>query len=473
MKKNVPSRQTDSEPRVGLDEIVRDGAQKMLQAALETEIEAFLEQHSGIVDEEGRRQIVRNGHLPERELLTGAGTLSLEQPRARDRRELAADEKIRFSSSILPPYLRRCKNLDELIPWLYLRGISSGDFSRALEALVGPEAKNLSANVVTRLTETWKTEYETWSRRDLSEKTYVYFWADGVYFNVRLDEERQCILVLMGATSDGRKELIGILDGYRESEQNWRELLLDLKARGLQGAPKVAVGDGALGFWAALRKVFSNDARATMLGAQNGQRAEQAPTIGTGQSQGEHPRHLDGRDARRRRKSLRPLHRKVQGEVPRRCRLPGERPRRAPGLLRLPRGALDPPTDDKPDRIHVRHRASPSPTYEGKWNTCSVSRDGLQARTCRGEKLATIELPASALEDSRGLQLCRWNHAREGRRLILRPQHSTVSPTEAAVMSLVLVIQVYDSCARSAPSCHRRTVRWPRQVRSVSLRGNA
>jgi putative transposase len=256
LKKKVPSQRMDSEPCVTLDEIVRDGAQKMLQAALESEIDAFLEQQSGAVDEEGRRQVVRNGYLPEREILTGAGTLSVEQPRARDRREVAAKEKIRFTSSILPPYLRRSKSLDELIPWLYLRGISSGDFTGALEALVGPEAKNLSANVVTRLTDSWKTECATWNRRDLSDRAYVYLWADGIYFNVRLEEERQCILVLMGATSDGRKELIGILDGYRESEQSWRELLLGLKARGLKNAPKIAVGDGALGFWAALRKVF-------------------------------------------------------------------------------------------------------------------------------------------------------------------------------------------------------------------------
>ena len=173
-----------------------------------------------------------------------------------DRRDVEDEEKIRFKSAILLPYLRRSKNIDDLIPWLYLRGVSSGDFSEALQALVGPQAKGLSANVVTRLLESWKEEYATWNRRDLSDKEYVYLWADGIHFNIRLEEDRQCILVLMGATKDGRKELVAILDGFRESEQSWRELLADAKSRGLKKAPKVAVGDGALGFWKALRKVY-------------------------------------------------------------------------------------------------------------------------------------------------------------------------------------------------------------------------
>ena len=224
-----------------LDGIVREGAEKMLACMLDKEIGEFLERHGGIVDSEGRREIVRNGYLPEREVLTGAGALRVKQPRIADRREVSADDKVRFSSSILPPYLRRSKNIDDLIPWLYLRGVSTGGFSDALQALVGPEAKGLSANVVTRLLEGWKSEYELWNRRDLSSKEYVYFWADGIHFNIRLEEDRQCILVLMGATKDGRKELIGILDGFRESEQSWRELLCDLKARGLKKAPKVTV----------------------------------------------------------------------------------------------------------------------------------------------------------------------------------------------------------------------------------------
>jgi len=246
------------EARSTLDEIVREGARKMLQSAIESEVDELLVQHAGRRDENGKRLIVRNGYLPSRKLLTGAGPLEVKQPRVRDNSP-PSEDRLRFSPSVLPPYLRRSKSVDELIPWLYLKGISSGDFSEALAALVGPEARALSANVIVRLKEKWSQEYEQWSRRDLSEKHYVYFWADGIHVNVRLEDEanrRQCLLVLMGATSNGKKELIAVVDGYRESEQSWAELLLDLKQRGLAQAPLLAVGDGALGFWAALRKVF-------------------------------------------------------------------------------------------------------------------------------------------------------------------------------------------------------------------------
>lgn len=244
--------------RSPLDELVRAGAQKMLQKAIEDEVQQFLSEQAERVDEQGRRLVVGNGHLPPRELLTGAGPLEVRQPRVRDNTP-DPDRRVRFSSSILPPYLRRSKSIDELIPWLYLKGISTGDFSEALQALLGKDAKGLSANVIVRLKEQWCHEYDEWSRRDLSDKQYVYVWADGIHANVRLEtpeNRRQCLLVLMGATADGHKELIAVLDGYRESEQSWYELLIDLKQRGLKFAPKLATGDGALGFWAALRKVF-------------------------------------------------------------------------------------------------------------------------------------------------------------------------------------------------------------------------
>ena len=230
----------------------------MLQAAIETEVSEFLSLHEQRRDEQGRRLVVRNGHLPAREILTGAGPLEVRQPRVRDRSP-RKEQRVQFSPSVLPPYLRRSRSLDELIPWLYLKGVSTGDFSDALRALLGDNAPGLSANCVVRLKEHWSAEYEQWSRRDLSQTQYVYLWADGIYVNVRLESEensRQCLLVLMGATAEGQKELIAVRDGYRESEQSWSELLLDLKSRGLTLAPKLAVGDGALGFWAALRKVF-------------------------------------------------------------------------------------------------------------------------------------------------------------------------------------------------------------------------
>lgn len=241
-----------------LDALVREGARKMLQAALEGEVEAFLAQHAARVDDQGHRQVVRNGHLPAREIITGAGPLEVSQPRVRDKTPSIL-ERVKFSSSILPPYLRKSKTIEELIPWLYLKGISTGDFSEALQSLVGPEASGFSANVVVRLKEQWSQEYDVWSKRDLSSTHYVYVWADGIYANVRLEDEansRQCLLVLMGATAEGEKELIAVVDGFRESKQSWMELLLDLKQRGLTSEPKLAIGDGALGFWAALREVF-------------------------------------------------------------------------------------------------------------------------------------------------------------------------------------------------------------------------
>ena len=230
----------------------------MLQEAINAEVEAFIDEHRQRCDEQGRRLVIKNGSLPAREILTGAGPIKVQQGRVRDNTS-DPEARVAFTPSLLPAYLRRTATIEELIPWLYLKGISTGDFGEALAALVGAPAKGLSANVIVRLKEQWSAEYDTWCQRDLSAKHYVYVWADGIHVKVRLADDankKQCILVLMGATADGQKELIAVLDGYRESEQSWSELLLSLKQRGLARAPKIAVGDGALGFWAALRKVF-------------------------------------------------------------------------------------------------------------------------------------------------------------------------------------------------------------------------
>jgi len=241
-----------------LDELVREGARQLLQRALELEVAEVLSEFDRLRDDTGHRRVVRNGHLPARSVLSGAGPLEVQQPRIRDRAGKDAVDRIRFSSAILPAYLRRSPAVDALIPWLYLKGVSAADMSEALQALAGPQAANLSASVVLKLKEEWTRELAAFKRRDLSTQEYVYLWADGIYFTIRLDsDDRQCILVLIGATRDGRKELVAVQDGYRESEQSWSELLLDLKARGLTIAPKLAVGDGALGFWAALRQVYS------------------------------------------------------------------------------------------------------------------------------------------------------------------------------------------------------------------------
>jgi len=237
-----------------MTEILRAGAQKMLTEMIHHEVEEWLSQRAHLQDEHGHRQVVRNGFLPKREITTGVGLVEIQQPRVRDRRP--SDQAEPFNSKILPPYLRKTKSIEELIPWLYLKGVSTGDFSEALKALVGPDCPGLSATTVTRLKGVWEQEFQEWNKRSLEGKQYVYVWADGVHFNIRLEEDRQCILVLMGATPDGKKELIAVVDGYRESEQSWKGLLLDVKARGLKVAPKLAIGDGALGFWKAIKQIY-------------------------------------------------------------------------------------------------------------------------------------------------------------------------------------------------------------------------
>jgi transposase-like protein len=234
-----------------LTTVLRQGAQELLVQAIETEVSEFLASHRELKDADGKQRVVRNGYLPERSIQTGIGDVAVKAPRVRDR----AGE-IKFSSSILPPYLRRTRSLEELLPWLFLKGLSTSDFSSALTALLGKDAPGLSANTISRLKEVWKGEHEQWSKRNLSGKEYVYIWADGIYFGVRLEDARQCILVLIGATAEGKKEVLGITDGYRESAESWKELLLDLKARGLTIDPKLAIGDGSLGFWKALPQVF-------------------------------------------------------------------------------------------------------------------------------------------------------------------------------------------------------------------------
>src|SRR4051812_20505240 len=228
----------------------------MLMQAVEAEVEAFLAAHAELTDGQGRRRLVRNGHAPERQIQTGIGPLEVRRPKVRDR-SVAGDEPIRFTSAILPAYLRRTSNIEELLPWLYLKGVSTGQFAEALAALLGPEAPGLSATTVRRLTESWQEEHEHWQKRDLSARRYVYLWADGVYFTPRLEHERQCLLVLIGADATGRKELLAIEDGWRESAQSWREVLLRLRdENGLVLEPELATGDGALGFWQALHQVW-------------------------------------------------------------------------------------------------------------------------------------------------------------------------------------------------------------------------
>ena len=251
----VPFRQVDSvdDP---LTEIAREGARRMLAVVMGVEADAFVAQHSGVALPDGRQRVVRHGHGPMRRIQTGVGPLEVQRPKVRDRADVPEAEKIRFTSVILPRWARRSKSLDALLPVLYLRGISTGDFQEALAGLLGKDAPNLSPSVIGRLTAAWEGEYDAWRRRDLSARRYVYIWADGVYLQARMEPIAECMLVVIGATPEGKKELVGFQVGTRESAQSWRELLVDLKARGLAVAPELAVGDGALGFWKALEEVF-------------------------------------------------------------------------------------------------------------------------------------------------------------------------------------------------------------------------
>ena len=244
-----------------LEQIAREGARRLLQQALEKEVEEYLKLHQSFRNEEDRQAVVRNGYMPERELITGMGPISIRQPRVDDRQIRKNDEAERFSSNILPRYMRRVPSIDNLIPVLYLKGVSTGDFSEALVAILGEGVRGLSATNIVRLKQSWETDYHEWSKRELLDKEYVYLWADGIYVNVRLEDERSCLLVIMGATREGKKELIAVSDGFRESTLSWKEILLDLKRRGLKTAGKLAIGDGALGFWAALEEVYPGTKR--------------------------------------------------------------------------------------------------------------------------------------------------------------------------------------------------------------------
>jgi putative transposase len=242
----------EGEAKTPLEQLIAEGARKMLQAAIENEVEEYVQAHRGRRTEQGPAVVVRNGYLPERNLVTGVGPLKVRQPRVRHR------DGQHFSSAILPKYMRRVPSIDALIPALYLKGVSTGDFTDALAAILGEKASGLSATNIVRLKAGWEQEYHVWRRRDLSQKRYVYWWADGIYFNVRLDDDRACVLVLVGATEDGTKELLAVADGFRESKASWADLLRELKRQGLSQPPKLATGDGSLGFWLALQEEFGS-----------------------------------------------------------------------------------------------------------------------------------------------------------------------------------------------------------------------
>ena len=369
----------DGKKRSPLDEVLCPGARQMLAKAVEAEVAAYIEAHQHEVGEDGRRLVVRNGHARERTIVSGVGQLKIQAPRVDDRRVDEHGRCFRFTSQILPPYLRRTKSVEELIPWLYLKGISTGDFSEALEALLGPDAPGLSATTVVRLKEVWRREYETWSKRDLSGKRFVYIWADGIYSNVRLDDERQCLLVVMGALEDGRKQLLAVHDGFRESELSWQELLEDLKRQGLDLPPKLAVGDGALGFWAALRKVFPATREQRCWVHKTANVLDKLPKSMQGKAkQALHDVYLaesreTAQDELDRFKNL------YEKKYPQGGRVPGERPQSAAGFLRLSGRTLGALADNESDRVDVRDGSIVAAANEGLRKPGRIADDGLHA----------------------------------------------------------------------------------------------
>jgi putative transposase len=235
-----------------LTALLRQGAQKLIAEAVEAELAEMLERYTDRRIDGGQRAVVRNGYLPEREIQTGLGSVKVKVPKVRDR----SNSGVKFSSQLVPPYLRRTKSVETLLPWLYLKGISTGDFQEALTALLGPNAKGVSAPTISRLKRSWENEHQDWAKGSLAKKRYVYWWVDGIHFNIRGEGARSCILVVVGVTENGHKEFVAIEEGLRESEQSWLEVLEKLKARGLEQGPALAIGDGSLGFWKALAKVF-------------------------------------------------------------------------------------------------------------------------------------------------------------------------------------------------------------------------
>jgi len=367
-----------------LSAMLREGAQQLIVEALQAEFEEFLSQFAGQRDEHERAAVVRNGFQPRRELLTGLGAVSVRVPKARSR----TAESVVFRSTLVPPYVRRAKSLDAALPRLYLHGVSTGDMREALASLVGPEAKGVSAPVVARLKRRWNQEYQLWRRQKLGKDRWVYLWADGIYSGLRAEDERLCALVVIGVNERGQKHFLAIEDGMRESKTSWADLLRDLK-RGLEVPPKLAVGDGALGFWAALEEIFPQTRQQRLLGAQDGERAELPAKVGSGERQSGAARDLDGRDQSSSRGRVRSVCHPLRGQVPEGRRVPGEGSRRAARLLRFPSRTLDPHPQQQRHRVELRHHSASDQTHQGLFDPRRNARHDLQARLVRRAQLAT------------------------------------------------------------------------------------
>jgi len=394
-----------------LTEIARDGARRMLAAALRAEADAFVAQHAEEVLPDGRQRIVRHGYGPERSIQTGIGALDLRRPKVRDRAAGPVDEKVRFSSAILPKWARRSRSLDALLPVLYLRGISTGDFGEALSAILGTDAPNLSPSVISRLTGEWQQDYDRWQRRDLSARRYVYIWADGVYLQARMEPQAECILVILGATPEGKKEIVGFQVGVRESAQSWRELLVDIKVRGLAVPPEVAVGDGAMGFWKALDEVFP------------GTRHQRCWVHKIANVLNKFPKSMQPTVKGDLREIY--LRREICGQIREGGHLSNEGQGGVAHLLRLPSRSLGSPAHGQSDRERLRHRSASDRSNQGGVVAEDREAHGLQARPGRRKDMAPPEGREPVAFGHRRRHIhrrCRREPHRKPRRLI-RTRH--------------------------------------------------
>ena len=417
-----------------LTAVLRDGARRLLAQAIEAEAETFLASMREARLPDGRDRLVRHGYGPERMMQTGIGPVAVRRVKLRDRGVGENGERVRFTSALLPRWSRRTRSLDALLPILYLRGVSAGDFQEALAVLLGKDAPNLSASVIARLKAEWEAEYGRWQRRDLSARRYVYIWADGVYLQARMEPQAECMLVVIGATPEGKKELLGFQVGVRESAQSWRELLIELKARGLAIAPELATGDGALGFWKALEEVFPTTRHQRCTVHKTANVLDKLPTSVQPAENGICARSGRRRIANRRRRRWRcsPRNRR---QIRTGGRLPGEGPRRATDLLRLPGRALGPFADGEPDRERVRHGPPPDGAHQRRAVAGHGSAHGLQADHGGCEDLAAVEGRKSVAE---GRCRCHLPQRRRGdrraktKRRLTRSRHpvSRIAPVE-------------------------------------------
>ena len=371
-----------------LTEILRAGARRLIAQAVEAEFETFLASNAELVLSDGRRRVVRHGHDPVRAIQTGIGPVDVQELKARDRGATTGG-RIRFTSNILPKWARRTKSLDALLPVLYLRGFPRATSRKPFSALLGKDAPNLSSAVIARLKGEWEDEYHQWQRRDLSARQYVYVWADSVYLQARMEPQAECVLVLIGATPKGKKELIGFQTGMRESAQSWKELLVDLKARGLAVAPQVAIGDGALGFRKALDEAF-DDASSAMLAAQDTQRARQAPEVGAIQRAQGSARDFAVAEPGCGGSGDDDIRREIRAQIRQGRRMPNQGSSDAAHVLRLSRRSLGPFANLESDRERVRDGETSHHPHEGRAVARHRASHGVQTGDGGVEDLAAI-----------------------------------------------------------------------------------